>query len=95
MEYSNGSSYEGGWSRGVKHGKGKMIYADGSEYEGEWVFGERHGTGMYKDVAGVYNGKWQDDKKHGENGRWCSNFACFKKEIMGEWRNGEYIFEEN
>ncbi len=34
MSWTDGSKYEGQWSRGIQHGFGKMILADGTEKQG-------------------------------------------------------------
>ena len=44
--YDNGSSYEGGFKDGYRHGRGKRIYTQGGKrlsYEGPYVEGEAHG----------------------------------------------------
>ncbi len=39
----DGSSYQGGYRDGKKHGEGRYRWADGSEYNGQWVENKIHG----------------------------------------------------
>ena len=34
MYWTDGSSYQGEWIRGIQHGYGKMIFPDGTKREG-------------------------------------------------------------
>ena len=43
----NGETYNGEWSKGVRHGVGTCHYADGGVYEGEWFNDQRHGFGVF------------------------------------------------
>jgi len=36
IKWSTGEQYEGTWSAGIAHGKGKMTFADGHEYFFDW-----------------------------------------------------------
>ncbi len=40
MSYGDGSYYEGDWSKGRQHGKGKFKKKDGKVYEGSFNYGE-------------------------------------------------------
>ena len=54
-----GARYEGTWSQGKPHGKGRMEYIDGWVHEGWWRAGERHGRGRATGPAGtVQEGSW-------------------------------------
>jgi hypothetical protein len=37
--YSDGSRYEGEWSNGLQHGKGKIVDANGKIVKGVWEAG--------------------------------------------------------
>jgi len=34
--FTSGAEYTGQWTKGKRHGKGKIQYPDGSFYDGEW-----------------------------------------------------------
>ena len=63
MTVNNKVIYEGGYYKGKRHGKGKMIYANKDIYEGDWVKGIRHGEGSY--VFGATKAKGR--------GKWVNN----------------------
>lgn len=54
-------------SRGLKHGKGRIVYSNGDVYEGEWKDNVKSGTGVYlfKDSGDQYSGQWKQGKFHG------------------------------
>ena len=59
MIYQDGSTYEGGWADGMRHGRGKCVFTDESIYEGEFREGEFHGHGkMTWSDGGWYEGEW-------------------------------------
>ena len=42
--WHDGSTYEGDWSNGLRHGNGKYIH-EGETYIGQWQFDLKHGRG--------------------------------------------------
>jgi hypothetical protein len=53
--------YEGEWSLGKYHGRGKIVWGStGESYEGEFAHGQRHGRGIQKDAEGniLQQGEW-------------------------------------
>ena len=49
--------YEGEWSMGFAHGKGKYTYSNGDVYEGNYVDDKKHGYGVFTFSNGtVYKG---------------------------------------
>ena len=65
--YKDGSSYNGEWKCGSRHGVGIMSYACGDVYEGDWKDNLRHGSGTFTCAADgkVYAGEFADGLKHG------------------------------
>ena len=65
--------YEGEWTNGLRHGKGKIIFTKTdldkqyiSEYEGYYIKGFKQGYGKYLYPSGnYYEGEWKYDKKEG------------------------------
>jgi hypothetical protein len=47
MQYSDQSSYEGEWFRGVPNGRGKLTESNNDTYEGEWLHDQAHGFGKF------------------------------------------------
>ncbi|CAK8692787.1 unnamed protein product [Clavelina lepadiformis] len=73
-------SYSGIWENGVQHGCGTHTwylhrvpgsqYPLRNEYVGDFINALRHGHGKFFFASGaVYNGEWENNKKHGWNGR--------------------------
>merc|ERR1712217_105219 len=60
MEWPDGSTYEGGYTKDLKHGEGTLTWPDGRVYTGQWVNGNQEGTGVYVDRIGVeLKGIWR------------------------------------
>ena len=73
VKYSDGSSYDGEFKGGVRHGRGTLQQGDGSSYAGDWYEGQRHGHG--KEVYGtgdVYAGSWRQGVRHGRGMLTCA-----------------------
>eukprot|EP01038_Epipyxis_sp_PR26KG_P004723 gene4723-6628_t len=66
---SSSGQYEGGWSKGMKEGKGKMSFTDGRYYDGMWSNDMKEGYGIacYGDGR-KYEGDWHKGQMHG-NGK--------------------------
>ncbi len=62
-------TYEGRFSNGFPHGRGKYTWADGRIYDGEWSEGEPSGNGtMIYPRAGedsIVSGIWKDEYYYG------------------------------
>ena len=59
--FADGTTYEGEWQNGKRHGYGICVMSEGTVYEGEWQGGKYHGYG--KEVAPdgtVREGEWQE-----------------------------------
>jgi hypothetical protein len=58
--------YEGGWSRGHRHGQGTATWPNGTKYAGEWHQDLRHGSGLVEWTSGnTFRGKFDADERHG------------------------------
>lgn len=58
--------YDGGVSKGLKHGVGQLILPNGEIYKGSWKNDIRHGPGTCKFVNGaIYKGEWRDGHPQG------------------------------
>ena len=65
--YSNGTSFEGTYSRGIREGSGIYYYRDGDVYQGEFQNDKRNGNGEYRWVDGeMYVGSYVDGLRHGK-----------------------------
>ena len=59
--------YDGGVSKGIKHGQGQMILQSGDIYKGNWKNDLRHGTGLCKFTNGaIYKGEWREGRPQGQ-----------------------------
>lgn len=71
-KWKNGTTYIGGYRRGVKFGKGKMVWLDEQNkpnevYEGEFMDNTFNGIGNYNwSNKRKYTGEWKDGKMHGK-----------------------------
>jgi hypothetical protein len=62
--------YEGGFRKGMKHGRGVKVWPNGDRYEGEFDTDRKHGFGTYTWGRGPwagerYEGEYVDDRRHG------------------------------
>ena len=59
--------YDGGVSKGLKHGQGQMILPSGDIYKGHWKNDLRHGSGICKFANGaIYKGEWREGRPMGQ-----------------------------
>ena len=68
MELSQVTSkiYDGGVSKGLKHGVGQLIMPNGEIFKGNFKNDVRHGAGLCKFVNGaIYKGEWRDGHPQG------------------------------
>ena len=87
MIYQDGSTYEGGWADGMRHGRGKCVFTDESIYEGEFREGEFHGHGkMTWSDGGWYEGEWWNGEMHGQGSEMRPN-GTLRHE--GAWSKGQ------
>ncbi|EDV28974.1 uncharacterized protein TRIADDRAFT_52385 [Trichoplax adhaerens] len=65
--YKDGSTYDGEYCEGRRHGYGEMTWANNSNYIGYWVDDQRAGHGeMSFNTLEIYKGHWKDDQPDGE-----------------------------
>ncbi len=65
--YPDGTTYDGDWQDGKRHGYGTWIRPDGTKYEGEWKDDKPHGDGVLTRPDGRKQiGEWIDGKYSGE-----------------------------
>lgn len=107
MAYARGDThsrvvYEGEWSYGGRHGKGKCTYAIDTVYDGDWVNDKMHGKGKMKYKTGaVYEGEWKRNSRHGKgkmnypDGRTYEGQWMSEKHGKGTMKsdNGDIIYE--
>ncbi len=49
--FKSGDKYQGSWTDGRRHGRGRMEYSNGDVYDGEWEADQRAGAGVL--IAGI------------------------------------------
>jgi len=60
MDWPSGTSYEGQYVNGVKHGQGVLNFSDGRVFRGDFVNGHQHGKGTAISADGkMMRGQWQ------------------------------------
>jgi len=87
--YVDGSSYEGEFLDGARHGQGKYVMWSGDVYEGAFCQGARTGKGMYTSNMTKlrYEGEFVDGKKHGMG----VLTAVDGTTTAGRWENDHHI----
>lgn len=61
------SIYDGGVSKGLKHGQGSIILPSGDIFKGNWKNDLRHGSGICKFTNGaIYKGEWREGRPQGQ-----------------------------
>ena len=89
----SGSTYDGMWREGLKHGHGVAQSADGNVYEGEWVDNKKHGKGKHSRPDGsTYDGDWKLDKKHGKGKYIYGNGDTYEGETRDGHKHGQGTF---
>ena len=84
--YKDGSSFEGAWVDGMKHGRGKLHIRDCSVYHGDFKAGAMHGKGTLKKEDGsLYDGEFKDDLFHGIGKYTWPDGSTYR----GAWWEGE------
>jgi hypothetical protein len=63
----DGSTYEGQWHNGQRHGRGKATFTLGGSYDGEWREGTMHGQGkiVYTGSGRTYAGEFVNGRALG------------------------------
>ena len=84
---ANGDSYEGGFNRGMKDGKGRFESYDGRYwYDGEWHRDAKNGRGVEKlQDESRYEGDFSSNQQTGKGHIWFSN----GNEYQGDVTNGQ------
>ena len=78
-----GNWYRGGFSNGMKEGKGKCHFYDGSTYEGDFKESKMDGNGVYTYKDGrKYTGSFMNNQMHGK--------GVFESK-KGQRYEGEYL----
>lgn len=84
--WRDGSTYQGQWKEGTKHGTGMYVWPSGANYNGDWQQGCMHGYGTFRAADGsMYQGNWAKDLKHGLGKKTYSN----EDKYEGIWKNGK------
>mmetsp|Transcript_40199 Transcript_40199/g.92404 ORF Transcript_40199/g.92404 Transcript_40199/m.92404 type:complete len:242 (-) Transcript_40199:70-795(-) len=84
--WPNGTSYDGEWQKGRKHGQGILAEAEGREYRGQFAEGLRHGKGAQTfNRETCYDGGWQRGQQHG-TGVYTDSSKGIRYE--GKWHYG-------
>lgn len=83
--------YEGEWSRGKKHGHGKLVMADGSFYEGQFTDGEIQGHGFrrWASSQNEYTGQFIRGELNGHGIMVYGDGSRYEGEWLYNLREGE------
>ncbi|KAL9971302.1 hypothetical protein ACROYT_G023811 [Oculina patagonica] len=83
--------YEGEWSKGKKHGHGKLVMADGSFYEGQFINGEIQGHGFrrWASTRNEYTGQFVKGELNGHGIMIYGDGSRYEGEWVENRREGE------
>lgn len=83
--------YEGEWSKGKKHGHGKLVMADGSFYEGQFIDGEIQGHGFrrWASTGNEYTGQFVKGELNGHGVMVYGDGSRYEGEWIENRREGE------
>lgn len=85
--------YTGDWQGDLPHGQGTYVYRDGgATYTGSWQKGVRHGKGAHRSEAGVYEGEWFNNRRHGFGVLDLPNGDHFEGTWVEDEREGEGVY---
>ena len=87
MVYADGSSYDGEYEQGFRHGRGCLEKPDGTLYDGEWKHGHFHGRGklLWHAADGslvTYEGEFQEALRQGTG----KLISLHEGEYDGQWQ---------
>lgn len=86
--WKNGSVYNGQFSNGLKHGKGKWMKSRDTKsnlYEGDYYMDKKQGYGEFKWASGnLYKGNYKNDLRNGYGEMYWTDGSIYK----GNWVNG-------
>mmetsp|Transcript_20369 Transcript_20369/g.34099 ORF Transcript_20369/g.34099 Transcript_20369/m.34099 type:complete len:179 (-) Transcript_20369:1779-2315(-) len=86
--FANGSTYEGGFFCDMLHGKGILRDEGGSaEYNGDFQNDKRHGMAVFTYDGGVYEGHYEENKRHGQGKETDSAGNIFE----GLFQHGNFV----
>ena len=82
--------YEGQFSRGKKHGKGKFVLASGKIYEGDWVNSMPHGLVNEVDPDGdTFEGQYVEGKREGPGKLTFASGKVYEGNFEDNFPNGQ------
>ncbi|CAG9320037.1 unnamed protein product [Blepharisma stoltei] len=86
--YPSGSTYEGSWLGGFRHGYGVMKWYDGCRYEGYWDFSYAFGEGKFTHTDNdIFEGPWKCPYETGRQ-PFSSNSRSFLESIQKGKKDG-------
>ena len=93
FEYkASGAVYVGQFSRGKRHGNGRMTYDTRSFYDGSWENDLPHGQGTLDlGSIGVYAGTWEKGRKHGHGTMSWLNGDRYEGSWAGDYMHGSGV----
>lgn len=91
--WPNGDSYNGGYSKGLKHGKGIYKWGHGDTFEGEYYLDKRK-NGKYVHANGdVYIGEFKNSARWGKGTFYWTKLG---EKFVGDWvddkRTGQGVY---
>lgn len=93
IQYADGSTYDGEYKDGKRHGRGKMVFKDGSKYDGDWKADNFEGQGEFTWPSGaVYNGSFKNGQREGEGSYKYKDLADFAGMCSNDLIHGSGAF---
>jgi Zn-dependent protease with chaperone function len=90
--YPTGEVYEGGWAKGIPHGKGRQTWPSGHVYEGDFVKGWMSGSGKWTYPNGnIYEGEFVNNVIHGHGKLTFGNEDYYIGEFINGLKHGRGI----
>lgn len=90
--YPTGEVYEGGWAKGIPHGKGRQTWPSGYVYEGDWVKGWMSGSGKRTYPNGnIYEGEFVNSALHGHGKLTFGTEDYYIGEFINDLKHGRGI----
>jgi len=91
--FANGNTYVGQWQDGNKNGQGEFSFTGGAKYEGQFRADNYNGQGIFTFANGdKYVGEFKDDNYDGYGTLYYADGTIYQQ---GNWRNGNFVKEQN